>query len=169
MEPSDSSTVTPQSTVSLADVTRDSVGAILDLKLSPEQRRFVASNAVSIAQAHFEKGAWFRAIEADGTPVGFVMLLDPTIPGAIGKDDFQPRDIWLWRLMIDHRQQGRGIGRKALDLIVAHARSRPGIGRLMSSYVPGDDGPRDFYLRYGFSETGEDTDDGAEMEIAYAL
>ena len=169
MGPSDSSTVTPQSTVSLVEVTRDSVDAILDLEVSPEQRRFVAPNALSIAQAHFEKGAWFRAIEADGTPVGFVMLFDPTIKGAIGEDEFRPGDIWLWRLMIDHRHQGKGIGRKALDLVVAHARGRPGIGRLMSSHVPGDDGPRDFYLRYGFSETGEYTDDGAEVEIAYAL
>ncbi len=161
--------MTTDCVVTLTEVTRASFRAVLALDVAPEQRRLVATNAESIAQAYFEKGAWFRAIEAHGTPVGFVMLFDPTTPGAIGEEEFQKGDIWLWRLMIDHRHQRQGIGRKVLDLVVAHARERPGISRLMSSYVPGDDGPRDFYLRYGFSETNVDTADGEEIEIAYAL
>ena len=31
----------------------------------------------------------------------------------------------------------------------------PGARELLSSYVPGEAGPRDFYRRYGFVETGE--------------
>jgi diamine N-acetyltransferase len=40
----------------------------------PEQRGYVAPNAISIARGHFEPRAWFRAVFADETPVGFVML-----------------------------------------------------------------------------------------------
>jgi diamine N-acetyltransferase len=36
----------------------------------------VAPNAQSIAQAHFEKMAWFQAIYANDTPVVFIMLYD---------------------------------------------------------------------------------------------
>ena len=155
--------------ITLVEVTADSVRAVCRLKVTPRQREFVAPNAFSIAEAYFEKGAWFRAIAADGEPVGFVMLYDPTVPGASLDDGIKQDEILLWRYMVDHRHQGRGIGRKALDLVVAEARSRPGAKRLLSSYVPAEGGPRDFYLGYGFSETGEMDPDGEEVMIAYPL
>ena len=155
--------------IALVEVTADSVRTVCSLKVTPEQQAFVAPNAFSIAQAYFEKGAWFRAIAADGEPVGFVMLYDPTVPGASLDEGINPEEILLWRLMVDHRHQGHGIGRKALDLIVAEARSRPGAKRLLSSYVPAEGGPRGFYLGYGFTETGEMDPDGEEVMIAYPL
>ena len=39
--------------VSLREVTKDTLGAILALEVDESQRRFVATNAKSIAQAHF--------------------------------------------------------------------------------------------------------------------
>jgi hypothetical protein len=42
--------------------------------LSPQQRKMVADNAFSIAQAHFSENAWFRAIYADKVPDGFMMM-----------------------------------------------------------------------------------------------
>jgi diamine N-acetyltransferase len=42
--------------------------------LTPPQRKMVADNAVSIAQAHFAESAWFRAIYADDTPADFILL-----------------------------------------------------------------------------------------------
>jgi diamine N-acetyltransferase len=50
--------------VTLRDVTADTVRAICRLQVGPGQERFVASNAVSIAQAYFEPRAWFRAVYA---------------------------------------------------------------------------------------------------------
>lgn len=50
--------------VSLHEITADTVRAVCALEVSPEQRGFVAPNAVSIAEAHFEPRAWFRAIYA---------------------------------------------------------------------------------------------------------
>lgn len=42
--------------------------------LTASQRNMVTDNAVSIAQAHFSENAWFRAVYADDTPIGFIML-----------------------------------------------------------------------------------------------
>ena len=82
--------------VSLREVTKENLREILLLRVAPEQERFVASNAVSIAQAHFHPDvAWFRAIFADETPVGFLMLHDE--PGTA--------TYFLWRFMIDERHQ----------------------------------------------------------------
>jgi diamine N-acetyltransferase len=141
--------------VSLREVTGETVRAICRLEVRPEQRGFVAPNAVSIAQAYFEPRAWFRAVYADETPVGFVML----------HDDPEKPEYYLWRFMIDAEHQGRGYGRAALDLLVEHVRSRPGATDLFSSYVPGDGSPGPFYLRYGFVETGELEEDEVVIRL----
>jgi diamine N-acetyltransferase len=131
--------------VSLREVSAETVRAICALEVRPEQRQYVATNALSIAQAYFQPRAWFRAIYADDTPVGFVMV------------DENPKkpEYFLWRLMVDADHQGKGYGRRALDLVVEHVRARPGASELRSSYVEGDDGPAGFYRSYGFVETGE--------------
>jgi len=131
--------------VTLREITAETVRAICALEVHPTQRDYVASNAVSIAQAHFAPQAWFRAVYADEVPVGFVMLsVDP-----------DAEEYYLWRLMIAGEHQGKGFGRQALDLTVEHVRTLPGARELVSSFVPGDAGPRGFYLGYGFEETGE--------------
>ena len=88
-------------TVSLREVTKDNLRDVLRLKVAPEQERFVASNAVSIAQAYFDRdAAWFRAVYAGDTPVGFVMLeVNPA-----------KAEYFLWRFMIDQRFQKLGFG-----------------------------------------------------------
>lgn len=138
--------------VTLREVTADTVRAICALEVAPEQRGFVAPNAISIAQAHFEPKAWFRAVYAGEKPVGFVMLFEDT----------EKPEYYLWRFMIAAEHQGNGYGRRALDLVVERVRGLPRATELRTSYVPGDAGPRDFYLRYGFEETGE-VDEGERV------
>ena len=69
---SESSMIDASSKVSLREVTSETVRQICKLSdtLSEAQKRMVAPNAVSIAQAHFEKLAWFRAVYEDEEPGG---------------------------------------------------------------------------------------------------
>ena len=87
--------------VSLQEITFRTVRDILNLDVSERQRGYVASNSTSIAEAHFNPGAWLRALYADETLVGFIMLLDPKVPAAISRDPIEPEEILLWRFMID--------------------------------------------------------------------
>lgn len=48
--------------VSLREVTQETVRQVVGLKVAPAQEKFVAGNAISIAEAYFEPKAWFRAI-----------------------------------------------------------------------------------------------------------
>ena len=144
-------TMSIESDVSLREITAATVRAVTDLRVTPVQEAYVASNAVSIAQAHFHPEAWIRAVCAGANPVGFVMVRDETLL----KSGVRRANLSLWRFMIDHRFQGSGYGRKALALVVAYARSRPGIESIQTSYVAGPHGPRDFYLASGFRHTGE--------------
>jgi len=131
--------------VELREVTGDSVREICALQVAPSQRGFVAPNAVSIAEAMFAPKAWFRAIHADDTPVGFAML-------SIDEPD---AEYYLWRLMVADGFQGRGYGRAALALLADHVRTLPGATHLLTSWVPGPGGPEPFYLGLGFEPTGE--------------
>jgi len=149
--------------VTLEPITRDTVRAVTALDVAPEQRGFVASNAVSLAQALFHEEAWYRAVHADGELVGFVMLEDETLK----RPPPAAPNVGLWRLMIDHRHQRRGIGREVIRLVLDHARSRPGVQRLLTSYVPGPGSPGPFYLGLGFAPTGEM--DGGEIVLAHPL
>lgn len=137
--------------VTLQEVTAATVRAVTEIRVAPEQERYVASNAVSIAQAYFHREAWFRAVRAGDQLVGFAMLRDPTLLNLTP----QPSELSLWRFMIGHQYQGRGYGRKALQQVVAHARTRPGISAIHTSYVVGPHGPLQFYLSFGFRHTGE--------------
>lgn len=145
------------SDVSLREITLENFREIVRLEVAPEQTDFVASNAYSIAEAHFQPHAWTRGVYAGDTPVGFVML----------RDDPEKPQYYLWRFMIAAEHQGKGYGKAALDLLVAYVRTRPGATELLCSYVPGDSGPGGFYAKYGFTETGEIA--GGENVITLAL
>jgi diamine N-acetyltransferase len=142
-----------EATVTLREITKENLREIFRLKVSPEQDRFVAPNAVSIAQAYFDRDvAWFRAIYAGDTPVGFVML----------HDEPAERKYYLWRFMVDHRYQGRGYGARALNQIIEYVRVRPGAHEFLTSVVPGEGSPGPFYEKLGFAYTG-DIDEGERV------
>jgi diamine N-acetyltransferase len=131
--------------VALKEITEDTLLSIIKLKVSEGQSSCVASNAVSIAEAYFSEEAWFRAINVNEVPVGFVMLyLDQDKP-----------EYYLWRFMIDKDHQGKGYGRQAMELVVNHVRGLPGAKGLLLSYVPGKGNPARFYKKLGFEDTGE--------------
>jgi diamine N-acetyltransferase len=131
--------------VSLREVTAKTVRTICNLIVSEEQKHFVAPNAVSIAQAYFTKKAWFRAIYADGTPVGFVMLAENPKRG----------QYYLWRFMIDAKHQGKGYGKKALELIIKRVKKNPKAKALYLSTVKAKGSADPFYKKFGFEFTGK--------------
>ena len=131
--------------VLLQEVTEDNVRAICRLAVTPDQARFVAPNAVSLAQALFAPKAWYRAVAADGIPVGFILLAaEPETATYV-----------LWRFMIDARHQRKGYGRAAIGALLDHVRSMPGATELKTSWVSAPDGPGPFYEGLGFRPTGE--------------
>jgi diamine N-acetyltransferase len=152
--------------VTLRAITESNRAEVEALRVRDDQRQFVAGVADSLIEAAATPAAcpWFRAVYADEVPVGFVLLSDSIPPG-------HPEYLGpycLWRLLIDARWQGRGYGTATLDLVVAYVRTRPGAERLLTSYVPGEGTPLGFYLRYGFTPTGEIDDGEPILELPLA-
>jgi diamine N-acetyltransferase len=147
-------------TVRLREVTRDTVIAVCKLDAG-DDRKQVAPNSVSIAQAHFQGEAWFRAVYEDEQLVGFVMLYDPTLVENPREPDF-----FLWRLMIDKSHQGKGLGRAAVEALFEHVRTRPGARKLLVSHVKSADRLGRFYQLLGFRYTGVEDEGELVMERA---
>lgn len=147
---------TASSSITLREVTAETVRTICNLSVRDDQRKFVAPNAISIAQAYFYDKAWFRAIYADETPVGFVML------------DEQPDkpEYYIWRFMIDKRYQRLGFGRRAIELLIEYVKTRPHAAELLTSVEQAEGGPQEFYEKLGFVLTAEYEDGEAMMRLS---
>lgn len=148
--------------VKLTEITGKTVGKVLKLDVGKDQDGLVAPNAFSISQAYFEKAAWFRAIEAEGEFVGFVMLFDPS-ESDDKMTEKEREEMYLWRFMIDAKHQKKGYGAAALDRVCEFSRTRPGIKRLLASFVEKETGPEGFYLKYGFTLTGNKPEGETEI------
>jgi diamine N-acetyltransferase len=147
----------PNTTVTLREITADTFNDIckLSLTLKPPQNKAVARNAYSLAEASFNPSAWTRAIYADETPVGFLML-----------DDKPSESLYfLWRFMIAAPHQGKGYGRQAIARLISHVKARPAATRLLVSSIEGDGSPERFYTSVGFSRTGAMHEDEVELAI----
>ena len=144
----------------LVKADRENFWEMMKLRVSKEQEDFVASNAVSLAQAYdcHADGKYAQCFGlCDGeTLVGFAM---------IGHDSEDYEDIpevyahsyCLWRYMIDRRYQKRGYGRDGLKLLLDYVRSAPdGEESLWStSYEPENEVAAKLYASFGFVPNGE--------------
>jgi diamine N-acetyltransferase len=142
--------------VELREITAETVRAICDLDVGDDQRGYVAPNAVSIAEAHFQPKSWFRAIYADDEPAGFVLTFED--PGGDGYH--------LWRFMVDGRHQRRGVGRRAMELLLERWREL-GADAGSLSVVEGNDSAIAFYESLGFQLTGEREGGELVMQLAF--
>lgn len=151
--------------VSLREINDDNRAAVLALGVAPDQERFVGrvADALADAAAYPQANAWYRAVYSGDTPVGFVMLSWNVVP--------QPPDIigpwFLWKLLVDRRYQGRGLGAEVVRRVAAIVRAE-GATELLTSYVPAEGGPAGFYERLGFVPTG-DVDGEGEPIVRLAL
>jgi diamine N-acetyltransferase len=150
--------------VSLREITAETVISVVRLSVAESQKGFVASNAVSLAQALFAPDAWYRAIYAGDDLAGFVMLEDQSLRSPPPAEP----EIGVWRFMIDERFQGRGIGRAALRKVIEHVRAKRIFKTLLLSYVPGPGCPEPFYLDVGFRHTGRLDGNEVILEFPFA-
>ncbi|WP_442974226.1 GNAT family N-acetyltransferase [Saccharothrix sp. NRRL B-16348] len=134
----------------LRPVTPDNVKAACAMEVEPGQERFVASVAESLAEAYAQPSvAWPRLVYDGERLVGFLMG---------GFDPDSPVDYFrcgIWRLAVAAGRQGAGYGRFAVEAFGAEARRR-GADRITVLWVPGPGGPEGFYLRCGFTPTGQE-------------
>ena len=146
--------------IKLCTIDIHNIDAVLTLSVRDEQSDFVASNAVSLAEAYAAHNSGRTAlpfgIYSDDTLVGFVMFGHGDIGD--GSDPLVAAGNYvLWRFMIDRRYQRQGLGRAALQACLDYLRGRPaGEGAYCwLSYEPENTVAKALYESFGFRENGE--------------
>lgn len=150
--------------VTLKEITNQNFMQVVKLSqtLNEAQKKCVATNDESLAQAYVNQDkAWPRAIYVDDIPIGFIML--NTAPENIPKEDCPALDVW--RLMIGGKYQSKGYGKQALDLVIDMAKEKKLKTVYLSCNMEGPM-PYQFYIKYGFIDTGV-MDDGEEILKIY--
>ena len=150
--------------INLKEITSKNLKSIIDLNVKDDQKDYVASNSVSIAQGHYSNSAWFKGIFNDNRPVGFVML-------DLIEEEYK---CFLWRFMIDHKYQGKGFGKIALTQVIDFVRSLNLYTYIATSYVPVENGAGGFYKNFGFIESEKITkefgiEDSDEIGMKYTF
>lgn len=133
----------------LEELSAATIVAVNSLGLKRGQEQFITpvsyAAAAAVTQAHT---AWQRVVLKDDRVVGFVHAnFDPEA----SQEEFRAA---LWRINVDADVQGGGVGRFAVDSLIAEAKAR-GVERLTVLWERGEEGPEGFFLRIGFEPIGE--------------
>lgn len=133
----------------LVELSAATIVAVNTMSLKPGQEQYLAPTSYAVAGAVVNPTtAWQRVVLDGDEVVGFVSAnFDPEAP----QEHF--RSV-LWRINVDADDQGRGVGRFAVDGLLAEARER-GIDHVDVIYEAGEEGPEAFFRRVGFTPTGE--------------
>ena len=137
--------------LTIKEVIRENWPEALALRVTPEQEEFVPSVAESVAEAYIlphpkELVAPF-AIYAGEEMIGF---------WAYSYESESDDNYWINGFLIDHRFQGKGYGKAALQAILAHAhRHFPKCQRIGLTVLPDNIAAQALYKGLRFEDSGE--------------
>lgn len=138
-------------TTNLHVVSKENFADIAELELYAYQQEQAADTMYAIAEASFHPNYHCRAIVDKDGVVGFLMYAAP------GAGD-EPGDYAIYHLMVDRRHQGRGHGRRAVELALAEIGKHGDMRRIWTSYQPGNAVAKELYAACGFREAGVEDD-----------
>ena len=156
----------------LKEITNKNIWKVCELEPFEDQKDFVAENIQSLAEAYATRNegnnALPLAVYNDAELIGFVMIGKGTV-GNEEESYLIKENYSLWRLMIDKKYQGQGLGKQTIDAAMDLIRTFPfgEAKKVWLSYEPENTRARDIYRKYGFVENGEMC--GNEIIAVYAL
>ena len=153
--------------VHLEELNKYNVWDVIELTVKKEQESFIAGNEWSLVHAYVgnktEGAVYPFGIFDDDKAVGFLMIAydygevcnDPDAP------EISDNNYFLWRLMIDEEEQGKGYGKKAVKLALEFVKTFPHgkADYCWLCYDKNNEVARKLYLSMGFQEIGEQDDD----------
>ena len=130
--------------LSFREITRKNLWAVLRLSVRDDQRHFVAPNSVSLAQAKVQPECIPLAVYDGERPIGFVMY-------AL---DYEEREYWIYRVMVDGAYQSRGYGRRIMEMLLERIQKEalPDRHTLYLSFEPDNAWGRELYQSLGFED-----------------
>ena len=144
--------------INLRKITEENFIDAFNLKLAPEQKRFVSHPIRSLAQAYVyrEQCQPFGIYKGD-TMVGYVMVIY----------DYDIPVYDIWHMMIDESNQRRGYGSLALDQVLDYIKAKPfgSSNRVTLTCNRDNVQALNLYKSRGFTETGAADEDEIELSL----
>lgn len=154
------------------EITNANIWKVCLLEPFENQKDFVAENMQSLAEAYATRNegnnALPLAVYNDFDLIGFIMIGKGTV-GNENESNLIKENYSLWRLMIDKKYQGKGLGKQTIDAAMNLIRTFPfgEAKKVWLSYEKENTRARDIYRKYGFVENGEMC--GNEIIAVYEL
>ena len=146
--------------VELRPITEENFLDAFHLRLAPGQEDFVSHPIRSLAQAYVYRAQCQPfGIYLDERMIGYVMVIY----------DYDIDEYDIWHMMIDEKEQGKGYGKFALDLVIEYIKTKPfgNSNRVALTCNKQNDIAKKIYENKGFVKTGNEDDD--EIELAMIL
>lgn len=132
--------------MTLEPVGSDNWREVAGLEVTPQQRAYVATPSYYLALCCYGTSGWRPlAVTENGEVVGFLMWAVDPADGAC----------WLGGVLIDHRRQREGLGKRAVQTAVEVLHEAHGFTGFALSYHPDNSAARALYRALGFRESGE--------------
>ena len=144
--------------IQLRKITEENFIDAFNLKLAPEQERFVSHPIRSLAQAYvYRDQCQPLGIYEDDIMVGYVMVIY----------DYDIPEYDIWHMMIDESNQRRGYGRAALDRVLDYIKTKPfgSSNRVTLTCSRENIRALNLYKSKGFTETGAADEDEIELSL----
>lgn len=128
----------------------------IELKVTPEQQRFISSNQHALAEAYIasDEGQIIItfAVYKEDNMVGFISMYYDD-----GDGNFEYSSYGIFKMMIDQRYQGNGYGKEMVVKAIEYARTFPrGKAKVVElTYKPENLAAKKIYDSLGFIQTGE--------------
>ncbi len=152
--------------ISYIKVNSGNVYALSKLRVSKSQWDLIEPNPYWLAEVLTDSEYLSFGIYTDKTPAGLITVIDPrTIEEEGGNDDdqLQPDCLYLYRLMIDERHQGKKLGLSAIKFSqqLASILGLQGVSLTTMDQAPGN--ALNLYLASGFMPTGRRINNETEL------
>ena len=149
-----------ESMINLIQITEENFTDAFNLKLAPEQERFVSHPIRSLAQAYiYREQCQPFGIYKGNTMVGYVMVIY----------DYDIPEYDIWHMMVDESNQKQGYGKVALDQLLDYIKTKPfgSSNRVTLTCNRDNIQALNLYKSRGFTETG--AVDGDEIELSLMM
>ena len=143
--------------IEFRNLTSDNFEECIKLEPREDQKSFVASNVISLAECYI------TIANHEGVPLPYAIYNQEQMVGFIlivynPPDEYYDTSVyWVCRLMIDKQYQGKGYGKEAMVKAIELIKTFPhGSSPLISiSYEPDNLVAKALYASLGFVETGK--------------
>lgn len=148
--------------VGFLKVNSSNLDKLITLSVGDSQEHLISENAVWLAEAGVMDDSMNFGIFLEGQAAGLISFIDPRIL-ASEDDHFHHDCLYVWRVMVDQKFQGKGLGREAVDFALNFARILGLKGVTLTTMDQEKGNALNFYLSLGFEPTGRRLEDEIEL------